>query len=75
MWQLVAPGSALDEYAFEESLERVAIATSDVQASVERLRARGVEFVETEHFHADERGALTRALLPGVAFELVHAVR
>jgi 4-hydroxyphenylpyruvate dioxygenase-like putative hemolysin len=74
MWQLVAPVSELEEFAYEESLERVAIAVPDVAAAVRALRARGVEFVETEHFHADERGALTRMLLPGLAFELVHEI-
>jgi 4-hydroxyphenylpyruvate dioxygenase len=43
-----------------------------VPAAVKALRARGVDFVETDTLHTEVRGALTRPQLGGVMFELVH---
>jgi 4-hydroxyphenylpyruvate dioxygenase len=44
----------------------------DVLAAVKALRARGVEFVETDRVHAEVRGALTQPVLGGTSFELVQ---
>jgi len=44
----------------------------DVGEAVRALKARGVEFVESARLHPEDRGALTRATLGSVAFELVH---
>ena len=57
---------------FGERLQRVAFGTPDVPAAVKALRARGVDFVETDRLHTEVRGALTRPQLGGVMFELVH---
>jgi 4-hydroxyphenylpyruvate dioxygenase len=43
-----------------------------VGQAVAALKARGVEFVESTQLHPEDRGALTRATLGSVAFELVH---
>jgi len=55
-----------------ERLQRVAFGAPDVPAAVKALRARGVDFVETDALHTEVRGALTRPALGGVMFELVH---
>ncbi len=55
-----------------ERLQRVAFGAPDVPAAVKALRARGVEFVETDALHTEARGALTRPQLGGVMVELVH---
>jgi 4-hydroxyphenylpyruvate dioxygenase len=53
-------------------MQRVGFGVPDVPAAVKALRARGVEFVETERLHSESRGALTQAQLGGLMFELVH---
>lgn len=58
--------------AAAESLQRVSLGTPDVPAAVKALRSRGVGFVETGGVRPGARGALTRASLGGVMFELVH---
>jgi 4-hydroxyphenylpyruvate dioxygenase len=40
---------------------------------VAQLEKRGIEFHSTELVHTNERGALTKAVLGGVMFELVHS--
>lgn len=68
--QLVEPPvDALDD---REQWQRIGIGVSDVLAAVRALRDRGVEFVESEAVHAERRGAITRAYLGGVVFELVQ---
>ena len=44
----------------------------DVGAAVTALKLRGVQFVESQRLHPEDRGALTRTSLGSVAFELVH---
>ena len=36
------------------------------------LTQRGMAFVDSAHLHPEDRGALTRAALGSVSFELVH---
>ncbi|CDN86377.1 MULTISPECIES: VOC family protein [Hydrogenophaga] len=68
--QLVEPPvDALDE---REAWQRIGIGVSDVLTAVRALRERGVEFVESEAVHAERRGAITKAYLGGVVFELVQ---
>ena len=55
-----------------EMLQRVGLGVPDVARAVAELKARGVEFVESERLHPEDRGALTRNLLGSVGFELVH---
>jgi hypothetical protein len=43
--------------------------------ATDTLRARGVEFIDTDRGYPDERGALTRGLPAGVMFELVRDQR
>lgn len=69
--QLIEPDSlVLDDTG--ERLQRVAFGAPDVPTAVKALRARGVDFVETDRLHTEVRGALTRPVLGGVMFELVH---
>ncbi|HYF42458.1 MAG TPA: 4-hydroxyphenylpyruvate dioxygenase [Ramlibacter sp.] len=72
MWQLIEP-AGLDDDDGRERLQRVGIAAPAVQAAVAALRARGVQFVDSQQLHPDDRGALTLTQLGSVAFELVHA--
>jgi 4-hydroxyphenylpyruvate dioxygenase len=70
-WQLIEPEVDAADVA-EERLQRLAFGAPDVPAAVTALRARGVEFVETDVLHSEVRGALTRPQQGGVMFELVH---
>ena len=56
----------------DERLARLGLGTSDVLGAVRALRARGVDFLDSELAGPAERGALTRGLPAGVAFELVR---
>ncbi len=69
--QLIEPDSLVVDDTGER-LQRVAFGAPDVPAAVKALRARGVDFVETDALHTEARGALTRPQLGGVMFELVH---
>jgi 4-hydroxyphenylpyruvate dioxygenase len=69
--QLIEPDALVVDDTGER-LQRVAFGAPDVPAAVRALRARGVDFVETDTVHTEVRGALTRPQLGGVMFELVH---
>ena len=71
--QLIEPDSAAAAALWEEHLQRIGFGTPDVMATVAQLQKRGVEFIASEHVHSSERGALTRAYLGSVMFELVHS--
>jgi 4-hydroxyphenylpyruvate dioxygenase len=76
-WQLIEP--EIDDgagFGYDELLQRIGFGTPDVLACVTALRERGVEFVESARgVHTDTRGALTRPVLGGLVFELVHDPR
>jgi 4-hydroxyphenylpyruvate dioxygenase len=74
-WQLIEPEPGILDVEGDEMLNRVAFGTPDVMGAVTELRARGVEFVESQAVHSESRGALTQSVLGGVAFELVHDER
>ncbi len=69
--QLIEPDSLVVDDTGER-LQRLAFGAPDVPAAVKALRARGIDFVETDTLHTEVRGALTRPALGGVMFELVH---
>lgn len=71
MLQLIEPDiDAVDE---REQLQRIGLGVPDVMAAVRALRALGMEFVETEAAHSEQRGAISKTYLGGVLFELVHS--
>jgi 4-hydroxyphenylpyruvate dioxygenase len=70
MLQLIEPEPDVDDG--RERLQRIGLGVPDVLAAVQALRARGMEFVETEAAHTERRGAITKTYLGGVVFELVH---
>ncbi|MFL6665279.1 MAG: hypothetical protein ACJ8G7_24180, partial [Rhizobacter sp.] len=75
-WQLIEPEPGILDVEDDEMLARVAFGTHDVMAAVTALRARGIDFVESRGgVHTESRGALTRPVLGGVSFELVHDER
>jgi 4-hydroxyphenylpyruvate dioxygenase len=71
--QLIEPEAAASDVPWEEHLQRVGLGTPDVRAAVAQLEKRGVEFVASDTVHASERGALTKAYLGSVMFELVKS--
>ena len=71
--QLIEPDGAAQFAPMEEHLQRIGFATPDVIGATGVLEKRGIEFLATEIVHTSERGALTKPLLGGVMFELVHA--
>ena len=71
--QLIAPIPEMLDTDRDEQLQRVAFGAPDVLDAVAQLRKRGVEFVESG-VHTEQRGALTKAQLGGVMFELVQHV-
>lgn len=73
--QLIEPEPGVLDVEDDECLQRIGLGTPDVPAAVEALRARGVEFVRSGGTPLDTRGALTRSMMGGVTFELVHNVR
>ncbi len=70
--QLIEPEDTA-RFAFaEEHLQRIGFGTPDPLATVAALEKRGIEFLTSEKVHTSERGALTKACLGSVMFELVH---
>ena len=72
LWQLIEPEPWMDADDSPECLQRIGFGVPDVSVAVKALKAQGVEFVESTQLHPEDRGALTRASLGSVAFELVH---
>lgn len=70
--QLIEPDDTARYAPAEEHLQRIGLGAPDVNAAVAALGKRGVEFVTSETVHPSERGALTKAVLGSVMFELVH---
>jgi len=70
--QLIEPDDPARYAPSEEHLQRVGFGTPDVLATVATLEKRGIEFVASERVQTSERGALTKATLGSVMFELVH---
>ena len=70
--QLIEPEIGIVDVEGEESLARVAFGTPDVLGAVGLLRARGMNFFESQKVHSESRGALMEPALFGVTFELVH---
>ncbi len=71
MVQLIEP--EFNVHDANERLHRIGLGVPDVLAAVRALRALGVEFVETQAAHTEQRGAITRTYLGSVVFELVHS--
>jgi len=71
--QLIEPDGAAQYAPIEEQLQRIGLGTPDVIAAASELEKRGIELLTTDKVHTSERGALTKAVLGGVMFELVHA--
>ena len=72
LWQVIEPDPWMESDGAAESLLRVGLGVPDVPAAVARLKANGVDFIESAQLHPEDRGALTRNLLGSVSFELVH---
>jgi 4-hydroxyphenylpyruvate dioxygenase len=70
--QLIEPDGTAQYAPAEEHLQRIGFGVPDVLATVGLLEKRGIEFLVSEKVHANERGALTKARLGSVMFELVH---
>jgi 4-hydroxyphenylpyruvate dioxygenase len=73
--QLIEPEPGVLDVEDDECLQRIGLGAPDVPAAIAALRARGVEFVRSDGAPTDARGALTRSMMGGVTFELVHNAR
>ena len=73
--QLIEPEPGVLDVEDDECLQRIGLGTPDVAATVAQLHQRGVEFVASKGPPLDSRGALTRTVMGGVMFELVHDER
>jgi 4-hydroxyphenylpyruvate dioxygenase len=73
--QLIEPEAGVLDVEDDETLQRIALGTADVLATVTELGQRGVEFVQSRGVKTEDRGALTRSWLQSVSFELVHDER
>jgi len=72
--QLIEPDESAQFALADEHLQRIGFGTPDVLATVALLEKRGIEFVDSDKVHTNERGALTKPRLGSVMFELVHDV-
>lgn len=70
--QLIEPDGAAQFASMEEHLQRIGLGSPDVLGATAELEKRGIEFLSTDTVHSSDRGALTKAVLGGVMFELVH---
>lgn len=73
--QLIEPDASQAADGDPEQFHRIGLGTPDVPAAVASWRTRGVEFVDTGDAAVSTQGALTRALLQTVSFELVRDSR
>jgi 4-hydroxyphenylpyruvate dioxygenase len=73
--QLIAPEPGIPYLVGDERFQRIGFGTANVPEAVRVLRERGVEFYASESVHVEDKGALTRAWLGGVMFELVRDTR
>jgi 4-hydroxyphenylpyruvate dioxygenase len=69
--QLLEPEPAAGDGP-DERLVRIGLGAPDVAAATRALAGRGVAFADADRERPLERGALTRGLASGVAFELVR---
>ena len=70
--QLIEPDEVARFAPADEHLQRIGFGAPDVLATIALLEQRGVEFLTSEKVHSSDRGALTKACLGSVMFELVH---
>ena len=71
--QLIEPDGAAQFAPMEEHFQRIGFGAPDVLSTTSELEKRGIEFLSTDKVHTSDRGALTKGVLGGVMFELVHA--
>ena len=71
--QLIEPDGAAQFAPMEEHFQRIGFGAPDVIFTTSELEKRGIEFLSTDKVHTSDRGALTKGVLGGVMFELVHA--
>lgn len=73
--QLIEPEGDLLDVEHVERLQRIGFGVADVPAAVKLLRSRGIEWLDAKDAASAQRGALSRAYLGDVMFELVHDPR
>jgi 4-hydroxyphenylpyruvate dioxygenase len=73
MLQIIEPEP--DSIDNRERLHRIGLGVPDVLAAVRALRALGMEFVESQAAHTEQRGAITKTYLGSVVFELVQSAQ
>jgi 4-hydroxyphenylpyruvate dioxygenase len=71
--QLVEPPEGAGGLQWEEQVIRVGFGAPDVLAAVDKLRQRGIAFIDRAPAQASDKGALTQLYKGGVSFELVSS--
>jgi len=70
--QFIEPPAGAEDAHWQEGFNRVGLGVPDVEKAVAELEARGIQFVDSSLLGNRELGALTRTLVGGTQFELVH---
>lgn len=70
--QFIEPPVGAEDAHWREGFNRVGLGVPDVAKTVAELEARGIHFVDSSLLGNRELGALTRTLVGGTQFELVH---
>ncbi len=70
--QFIEPPAGAEDAHWQEGFNRIGLGVPDVETAVAELEARGIHFVDSSLLGNRELGALTRTLVGGTQFELVH---
>ncbi|MBT9498275.1 MULTISPECIES: VOC family protein [Zoogloea] len=70
--QFIEPPAGAEDAHWREGFNRVGLGVPDVEKTVAELESRGIHFVDSSLLGNRELGALTRTLVGGTQFELVH---
>lgn len=70
--QLIEPPAGAEDAHWQEGFNRIGLGVPDVARTVTALESRGIQFVNSAMTGNRDLGALTRTLVGGTQFELVH---
>lgn len=70
--QFIEPPAGAEDAHWQEGFNRIGLGVPNVEKAVAELESRGIHFVDASLLGNRELGALTRTLVGGTQFELVH---
>jgi 4-hydroxyphenylpyruvate dioxygenase len=70
--QFIEPPAGAEDAHWREGFNRVGLGVPDVAQAMAELESRGIHFVDSSLLGNRDLGALTRTLVGGTQFELVH---